>query len=255
MGRRIRQLELRARTWDGRRAGAGRKPSAGRRSVPHRCRPSHDPRCPVHVTMRVCAGLPSLRRADIFGRMSAAFGVASNGRFRLLHFSVQPDHVHLLVEAEDEIRLRRALQGLAIRAARAINRALRRHGRVWSDRYHARELGTPREVRHALVYVLQNWRKHLSDADGLDPLSSAVWFNGWRKRPTAPAKPSPVVEPQTWLGRIGWRRHGLVGLDEAPRSPVKRPHAVRTQTTITPEGLATHDFHFARLPGREWTHT
>jgi hypothetical protein len=93
----------------------------------------------------------------------------------------------------------------------------RRRGRVWVDRHHARALATPREVRHAIVYVLQNFRKHLRGVRGLDPKSSAAWFTGWRKAITMPSGRSPVVAARTWLAAVGWRRHGLIGMDEAPR--------------------------------------
>src|SRR6185369_3488108 len=105
--------------------------------------------------------IPSLRRADVFSTMRAAFALASKKHFRLLHFSVQNDHVHLVVEADRLSALQRGIQGLTIRVAKAINRVLGRRGRVWGDRYHARALATPREVRNALVYVLANWRKHV----------------------------------------------------------------------------------------------
>ena len=218
MARSNRQLILPAApTWGGRREGAGRKPAARRRRVPHARRPVHDRRCPAHVTLRVHDGLPSLRRDDVFVAIRGAFARASRGGFRLLHYSVQRDHVHLLVEAERHLVLRRGIQGLAIRVAKATNRALCRRGKVWADRYHVRALATPREVRHALVYVLQNWRKHLDGARGFDPRSSAAWFTGWRTPATAPPLRSPVVRAQTWLASVGWRRHGLVRADEAPR--------------------------------------
>ena len=76
----------------------------------------------------------------------------------MLQFSVQTNHVHLLVEGDGTIELRRGIQGLAIRVAKAINRRLGRDGHVWDGRYHARVLRSPREVRNALVYILQNWR-------------------------------------------------------------------------------------------------
>jgi len=95
----------------------------------------------------------------------------------------------LLVDADAE--LRRGVQGLTIRVAKAVNRALGRRGKVWDDRYHARALPTPREVRHALVYVLQNCRKHLPGFRGLDPRSSAAWFDGWRTQTNAPAGRPP----------------------------------------------------------------
>jgi hypothetical protein len=135
-----------------------------------------------------------------------------------VHFSVQRDHVHLIVEADAPRRLARGIQGLAIRAAKACNRALGRRGAVWSDRYHARRLPTPREVRNALVYVLANVKKHFPDAKGMDPRSSARWFDGWRRAVADPEKPSPVARARTWLARVGWRRHGLIDVEEAPRA-------------------------------------
>jgi REP-associated tyrosine transposase len=217
MARASRQLELRIRSWGGRRRGAGRKPASGRRSTPHRRRAPHDPRCPVHVTLRLRSGLPSLRGDRIFPAIQRAFGAASRHSFRLLHFSVQSDHLHLLVESATPTRLARGVQGLAIRVARAINRVLRRHGRVWDGRYHAHILRTPREVRNALVYVLNNFKKHLRGALGLDPRSSARWFQGWRGFVAVPLATAPVVAPRTWLASVGWRCHGLLDPREAPR--------------------------------------
>jgi len=133
----------------------------GRRCVPHARREVHDRRYPAHVTLRTCVGLPSLRRNDIFVAVRAAFARSSREGFRLVHYSVQRDHVHLVVEAERHLSLRRGIQGLAIRVAKATNRALCRRGRVWADRYHVRALTTPREVRHALVYVLQNFIRRM----------------------------------------------------------------------------------------------
>jgi len=145
-----------------------------------------------------------------------AFAALGTPGFRVLHYSVQRDHLHLLVEADAVSRFTRGVQGLAIRLAKAINRVVGRHGHVWGDRYHARLLRTPREVRHALVYVLNNARKHLRAVRGLDPCSSAAWFDGWAATPTPPRGPAPVARPRTWLARLGWRRLGLIDVHEAP---------------------------------------
>src|SRR5262245_13707049 len=134
--------------------GAGRKPSGRRVGVPHRTRLAHVARHPVHVTLRAECSLPSLRGDRLFPLLRRGFAQSSRGGLRILHFSVQTDHVHLIVEAESGEALSRGLQGLAILAKR-VNRALDRAGSFWSDRYHARPLRTPREVRNALVYVLQ----------------------------------------------------------------------------------------------------
>ncbi len=172
----------------------------------------------MHVTLRTTTGLPSLRHEKMFVAVRGALAAASRERFRVLQFSAQCGHVHLLIEADEDIALRRGLQGLAIRVAKAVNGVLGRRGRVWADRYHARMLATPREVRNAIVYILQNVKKHIPGVRGLDPCSSAAWFTGWRTPIRAPVDPSPVVAARTWLARVGWRLDGFIGEEEAPRS-------------------------------------
>ena len=147
--------------------------------------------------------------------------------FRVLHFSVQDDHVHLLVEARDAAALTAGARGLAVRVSRSVNARLGRRGRLWADRYHARELETPRAVRNALVYVLANHRKHRAAAAGIDPCSSGAWFTGWKDelRTTFAfddvarwrGVPPPIAPPATWLASVGWLRHGRIAVDEAPR--------------------------------------
>jgi REP element-mobilizing transposase RayT len=217
-----RQCALPFRTWGGRRAGAGRKPAGSRAGVPHCPRPVHSSREPVHVTLRAVRGLPSLRSEQIFPTIRRGLSAAAAAAFRVVHFSVQENHVHLLVEADGTHALGRGMQGLAIRLAKAINRRLGRTGRVWSDRYHARALRTPREVRHGLVYVLLNGRKHGVSGPGIDPCSSGRWFDGWRDRIQAPWERPPITSPRTWLLRVGWRRSGLIGIDQAPAAPGRR---------------------------------
>jgi REP element-mobilizing transposase RayT len=157
-----------------------------------------------------------------FEAMEEAIPKATSVGFRIVHFSVQRDHVHLIVEAHDRVALARGMQGLAVRAARGINRALRRGGAAWGDRYHARELKTPREVRNAIAYVLLNRRKHEPTARGIDPCSSGAWFIGWRERQPI-SDDSPVAAPRTWLASVGWRRCGLLRLDERPGRAPPRP--------------------------------
>ena len=213
----MQQLELRPRTWGGRRDGAGRKPAPGRRSVPHRSRAPHHRHYPAHVTLRACAAVPSLRSGRLLLVIQRALAAASTSCFRVLQYSVQGDHLHLLVEADGPTGFERGVRGLAIRVAKAVNRALRRAGSVWGDRYHSRMLRTPREVRNALVYVLNNFKKHFRGARGLDPCSSARWFDGWCSTTERVLDTSPVARPSTWLARVGWRRRGLIDIEESPR--------------------------------------
>jgi REP element-mobilizing transposase RayT len=169
-------------------------------------------------------GVPSLRSQACLRVLRKAF---SGGRdrwgFRLVHYAVQAGHVHLLVEAPERRVLARGVQGLCVRVARGLNRQLKRCGRVFADRYHARPLRTPREVRHALAYVLLQARRHgarqrVGISTALDPCSSAGCFDGWSRGPGPRAGPwqDTVVEPGTWLLRLGWRRHGLIDPAEVP---------------------------------------
>jgi putative transposase len=114
----------------------------------------------VHLTLRARRGLPSFRSERLFAVIREAIGAASGASFRVVHFSVQSDHLHLMVEAADAPCLSSGTQGLAVRTARAINRVVGRRGAVWGDRYHARPLSSAREVRHGLVYVIMNVKKH-----------------------------------------------------------------------------------------------
>jgi len=150
------------------------------------------------------------------------------GSFRVAHYSLQRDHVHLIVEAADEISLGRGMMSVGTRLARAVNRVFHRSGKVLADRYHARPIATPREARNALAYVLLNTRKHLVHS-GLhasrlrpepDPASSGRWFDGWRDLPPKREHrgPSCVAEARTWLLTTGWRRHGRIDLRECPGS-------------------------------------
>jgi hypothetical protein len=154
-------------------------------------------------------------------------------RFRLLQFSVQRDHVHLIVEASDKRALSSGVRSVAILIARYVNELLARRGPLWGDRWHGHTLKSPREVRNALAYVLGNFRKHARRTlpPGVDRYSSGAWFDGWRdferrsglappfmRRDVAvePATECPVSNARTWLARVGWRRHGLLRFDETP---------------------------------------
>lgn len=213
-------LQLRYSGWGGRRDGAGRKPGPDPR-IPHLRRESFPRRVPCHVTLKVREDVPTLRSRALVREMERSLSESSErGDFRVIHYSLQRDHVHMIVEATGRDALGRGMKSIAARLARAVNRVFSRRGPVLADRYHSRPLRTPREVRAALRYVLLNSRKHRRPrrkvhAD-VDPASSGRWFKGW-KRPVAAAEDPPIVpQPHTWLVRAGWRRHGLLDPDEVP---------------------------------------
>jgi hypothetical protein len=168
-----------------------------------------------------------------------------NAACQIIHASIQDNHLHLIVEAVNRMALARGMQSFQISAAQRINRALGKHlnkrvrGRVFADRYNEKLLRTPRQVRNAIAYVLNNWRRHGEDRRGkartwqMDPYSSGVYFDGWKERASDP-RPPPLPETykplrvwcaKSWLLVTGWRRHGLVSMYEVPEGKPVRQHA------------------------------
>ena len=233
-GERQRTLDE-ARTASGRggwRPGAGRKPTGKRVGPEHRRRVELDPRHPLHVTLRASAAVGRLRKRHAYQAAREAL-MKQLGRedFRVVHVSIQHNHVHLVVEAAHRHALARGVQGLCISMSRRLNRRLGRTGRVFAHRYDARPITSPRQARHCLAYVLNNWRRHREDwrtpearRAPVDPYASASQFDGWRElspdeaRASLPRdyQPLPTARATTWLLTIGWRRHGAIGVRERP---------------------------------------
>jgi putative transposase len=132
------------------------------------------------------------------------------------------DHVHCIVEASGREALACGMKSLGARLARAANRVFARRGPVLDGRYHAVLLRTPRQVHRAVRYVLLNARKHARRPGGtprVDPASSGRWFDFWREKVDVadPIGGALEVAPaRSWLLRVGWRRHGRIGLTEIP---------------------------------------
>ena len=222
----------------GNRPGAGRPPKGPRSSERHETRKVFKRGEPVHVSMRVAADIGSLRKRSIMRAVHEATIIVTRheARFRIVHLSLQRTHIHLIVEAENRVALATGMQAFGISAARNINRVIgeqrgeKRSGRVFADRYHARILKTPRQVRNTIAYVLNNWRHHGEDKQAIaknwviDPFSSALAFTGWKERDdkgyTYRAPPGyvgfVVWQPSLWLLREGWRRWGLISAFEVP---------------------------------------
>ncbi len=226
--------------------GPGRPRKGARAGTPHKMRPELNGRYPVHIVLRVVGEIGSLRKRFMYQALRwATLAVAmreideeSNGAFRIVHMSIQRTHVHLIVEAGSKLALSRGLQSFQISAAKHLNRAYsaklrlenRRRGTVFPDRYHQEIIRTPKQARHALSYVLNNWRKHREDRGDVqrmwkvDPFSSGALFHGWKELERAevfwPLRPTyePLVMylPKTWLLREGWRLHGLIKATEVP---------------------------------------
>ena len=226
------QLVMTYGTWGGWRPGAGRPPSKRRsKRVLHRPRPRVTRRTPAHITLKVVSELASLRAKKKAAVIRRAFVAACNGDgFRIIDWSIQGNHLHLVVEADSTSQLSRGMQGFCVRVARGLNSVAGRKGTVLRERYHVRVLETPAEVRNCRAYVINNFRRHAAqagrrvDKGWVDPLSSWAWFDGWRDLPAGLARtaqreragPAPVAEAEGWMLRVGWRKRGLVSVNEVP---------------------------------------
>jgi len=219
------QLELVIPTWGGARKNAGRKRVAGRARVRHRRRPAIAAAHPVHVTLRMRDDVPNLRQRDAWMIIVRTVRAARERFGVTIHqYAVLGNHLHLLVEHAGGASLSRGMRGLCTRLAARLNALFGRTGSLLADRYHARPLTTPLEVRRGLAYVLLNYRKH-AGADGrkiaaswIDPCSSGAAFDGWRTQPRTYRSRFDfgTSAARTWLLRTGWRRHGPLAIDETP---------------------------------------
>lgn len=197
------QQALRFRTWGGARRGAGRP--AARAALPHEPREQVRPYQPVHVTLRVAAHVWNLRSERSYAVIHRAIEATRRRTdVRIVHFSVQGNHLHLLVETNGTRALANAVRALSIRLARGLNRMMGRSGPVFPDRYFAHVLRTPAEVRHALRYVVGNYASHAARRgepmrDGwVDPFSSATVKLPRMEQRVLFAEPVTVA-PATWL--------------------------------------------------------
>jgi putative transposase len=215
--------------------------------VHHRARPIHKGRHPVHITLRARHGLPSFRQQLVHAlilrvlrdQRRRAYGTT----FQIVHFSIQSNHLHMIVEADDgptpqalleerkERRrnpLRSGVSGFVIAFAKRLNAMFKRKGKVWDDRYHRHDLQSPHEVKTSVRYVINNFRKHghLTFGTGaFDYYSSAQHFDGWSEPLFSQfSEPEPWTEtaPRTWLLAQGWKRHGLIHPAETPSERPKQ---------------------------------
>lgn len=221
----------------GKRKGAGRKPRGTRAGSRHQTRPEVKPHHALHITLRVIDAVGSLRCRKMYKAVRDASIVAAlRERIRIVHLSLQRNHIHMLAEAENETALARGMQGFQISVARNINTVLgpdryrRRRGPVFADRYHLEVIANPTRARNAISYILNNWRKHREDEYGLastwlvDPFSSGIWFPDWKeledKATMWPIKetydPLVVRRPACWLLREGWKRAGSISARDVP---------------------------------------
>jgi REP-associated tyrosine transposase len=202
-----RQVAFQFRTWGGRRAGAGPKSTREKAALPHRTRIEFKPYQPVHVTLRVAGHVWNLRSQRSFTVIRAALEASRRRRdVRVTHFSVQGNHIHLIVEPEDKRALANGVRALSIRLARGLNRMMGRIGPVFEDRHHVHVLRTLAEARNAVRYAVGNFESHAArrgervSGRWVDPFSSDATAVPTRGQGVLFAEPV-TAEPRTWMLR------------------------------------------------------
>ena len=186
----------------------------------------------MHVTKKLAAGLPGLRCPGAWSVITDAIRQANRrGLVRLVEFTVQGDHVHMLCEGGNAKAVGRGLGGLFTSLARQLNRLWERCGKVFSERYHREDLTTPTQGRNANRYVLGNVYEHaggiihMTGKSGRlcpDPFSSGVWFHGYREpsegldRTTLGGIERCTVNGLSWVLKEGWQRLGLLSVLDRP---------------------------------------
>jgi len=207
---------------------AGRKPKGERAGERHKARAEIDPRSPQHAVLRVGGDVKWLRTPKAYAAIRRALATVIDraDEFRIVQFSVQGNHIHLLCEASDKVALGKGMQAFAISAAKQLNRAHRRKGTVFPDHYHVEAINSVNQACHALSYVLNNWRKHKQDGRGLfegriDPFSSGVLFEGWKERTQPVSIPQDYEAPrvsaaQTWYLTVGYKLGPPISVWDVP---------------------------------------
>lgn len=212
----------------GYRKGAGRKSTRtdGRSCDPKKRRRCFRGRRPVMVTLRACSGVPNLRQAPLMKRLRKAMLLLKHARkdFRVVHYSIQSDHVHMIVEADDNEALGRGMQAFGIRMAKAVHKIFGTRGKVLETGYHADFLRCGRQAWNGLRYVLLNYRKHTRGRGKpqLDYFSSMHCLDGLRGPPLEASWETgeqEVSKPSTSTLLEAFRRFGPIDPSDVPGRP------------------------------------
>src|SRR5665213_2046977 len=209
------QLKFKIKTWGGKRKGAGRKNRSGLCS--HLKREKIDIRKPIHITLTF--NKVNLRNRATLNAFRHAVSEAKRFCLYVVHYSIQIDHIHLIIEAKDNKSLTTGMKSLCGRFGKIIRAAMGGSGPVFKERFHIHVLKTPTEMKRALKYVLTNTAKHMKVIEHIDGFSTGLAFKEWR--PLLGRSYSDIVDdviknfattyselspPQSWLARVGWMR-------------------------------------------------
>ena len=208
----------------------GRRPGAGRKHIynegAHAARPTINCKRPLHITLRLRAGLANLRNREILKHIRKSILRAQEFGLRINQYSILKNHIHLLVEVDDPVHLQRGMMSFNGRLGRLLRRQpgfdAKKYPRgLFTSRYHQKVIRNARQMKNTLAYVLLNASKHFKRVAYIDEYSSGFSFRGWREllgprfdglimaqvlsMEELGQPKREVTAPKTWLGRKGWR--------------------------------------------------
>jgi REP element-mobilizing transposase RayT len=139
--------------------GAGR-PAIHDIGIRHRERPKLTRLSSLHLTIKIKRIKADLKNKSILIVLKRAIYNARKKGLRVIHFSLEFDHVHLLIEAPDNFILGKGMQSLGVTLVRGINKLGQTSGEVYKHRYHFRKINSTRELKVVMNYIFHNGVKH-----------------------------------------------------------------------------------------------
>jgi hypothetical protein len=133
---------------------------------------------PLHLTIKLIRA--DVQNKTILKGLRHAIQRARMQGLRIVHYSLEHDHVHLYAEASDNNTLGKGMKALGGSLVKKIHRHLGTKGSFYKTRYHLRILRSAMEVKHVLNYILKNGIKHKRTNSIFDPFNSAAAIHDFK---------------------------------------------------------------------------
>lgn len=153
--------------------GAGR-PAIHDRGIRHIARDKVTKHTSLHLTIKIERLKAGLRNKDVLKQLHDSIKKARKIGLRVIHYTLEFDHVHLLVEVDSNQQLAKGMQSFGISFSKGINKIKAQVGKVFKTRYHFRKLKSPNEIKNVIFYILGNSLKHKKDFSILSPYNTAI---------------------------------------------------------------------------------
>lgn len=127
-----------------------------------------------HLTIKVRENKADIQSKKLLKALHHAIARARLKNLKVIHYTLEYNHVHLLVETNDHRILHAGMQALGISFSKAINKVKSLKGHVYKHRYHQRKIGSARELKNVLLYIFNNGKKHKRTNKRIDLYNSAI---------------------------------------------------------------------------------